>query len=180
LVKVKRFPHDNDKGVLMRSMQMKQGQQGFTLIELMIVVAIIGILAAIAIPQYQNYIAKSQVSRVMSEVASMRTSVETCLMNGVVATSCELGWTASDLLGVAAEATTDQTGLVVSYDLQTGIGSMIATFGGNASSALRTTNENTLTWARTAEGSWGCTSTVAAAYQPAGCPTAAAAEDGDE
>ena len=57
---------------------MNTAQKGFTLIELMIVVAIIGILAAIAIPQYQNYISKSQVSRVMSEVGSMRTAAETC------------------------------------------------------------------------------------------------------
>ena len=44
-----------------------KAQKGFTLIELMIVIAIIGILAAIAIPQYQNYIARSQVTRAMGE-----------------------------------------------------------------------------------------------------------------
>lgn len=56
-------------------------QKGFTLIELMIVVAIIGILAAIAIPQYQNYIARSQVSEAFTLADGLKTSVMTNLQN---------------------------------------------------------------------------------------------------
>jgi type IV pilus assembly protein PilA len=53
-------------------------QQGFTLIELMIVVAIIGILAAIAIPAYQNYVRKARFSEVLSIQDSYKTAVATC------------------------------------------------------------------------------------------------------
>ena len=85
-------------------------QKGFTLIELMIVVAIIGILAAIAIPQYQNYIARSQVSRVMGETSAVKTAVETCLLDGLAAADCNIGWTNSNLIGQSTAAAPGQTG----------------------------------------------------------------------
>src|SRR5690554_2509746 len=98
----------------MQKIQMNHGQKGFTLIELMIVVAIIGILAAVAIPQYQNYIGSSQVSRVMGETGAIRTAVENCMMNGIAQGICDVGWSASNLIGDASPVdVNDQEGLNV-------------------------------------------------------------------
>jgi type IV pilus assembly protein PilA len=61
---------------------MKKVQQGFTLIELMIVVAIIGILAAIAVPAYQDYTIKSRVSEAASMASAARTAIDVAYSEG--------------------------------------------------------------------------------------------------
>ena len=68
---------------------MKKIQQGFTLIELMIVVAIIGILAAVAIPAYQDYTAKAQASEAVTLLGGLKTPIAEAVGNtGVSPTNC--------------------------------------------------------------------------------------------
>lgn len=74
---------------------MKKVQQGFTLIELMIVVAIIGILAAVALPAYQDYTIRARFAEPLGFIAQMKTSVSECLLStnsvGLCDSSAEAG-----------------------------------------------------------------------------------------
>jgi type IV pilus assembly protein PilA len=80
---------------------MRKVQQGFTLIELMIVVAIIGILAAIAIPAYQSYVAKAQASEAFALADGLKTPISEFTADQAPGTVCADGTTAagSNLIG---------------------------------------------------------------------------------
>jgi len=75
----------------MKSINQIKNAKGFTLIELMIVVAIIGILAAIALPAYKNYTMKAKFTEVVQATASVKTSVEVCAQNLGAITNCTAG-----------------------------------------------------------------------------------------
>lgn len=162
---------------------MNTAQKGFTLIELMIVVAIIGILAAIAIPQYQNYITKSQVSRVMGETGAIKTAVEDCVNSGKItgntsnATTCnasDLGLTGSNILGVKVKLTglTGAASPVVEI-VADGSATIVGTFGNNASANLKAKGAaKNVTWTRSLEGTWACTTNAESKYTPSGCNAA--------
>lgn len=146
--------------------------KGFTLIELMIVVAIMGILASTAILTFQYFIAKSQVNRVLNEAASLRTAIDYCITDGrtLLATSvpigpaeCDPAATGSNLqseIGANSAPTLTLppgTGAPLVLLNNDGSAEIIATFGNHAAFVL-TNNPGRITWTRDTEGNWTCKS----------------------
>ena len=98
--------------------KMKAVNKGFTLIELMIVVAIIGILAAIAIPAYQNYTKKAKFTEVVIATGPYKTAVELCTYDKGTVTGCTNGTTGS---GYTIKNETTKIGLVKSITVADGV-----------------------------------------------------------
>jgi len=143
-----------------------KNQKGFTLIELMIVVAIIAILAAIAIPQYQTYVIRSQVTRAMGEAGDLKVAVEDCLNNGGgtgfgTPASCVDTSSSSDILGGTGHP-------VVGWSPT--VPTITATLGTHANTKIA---GGTVIWQRTSSGSWTCKTDgtkITPTYAPASCP----------
>ncbi|TQK06900.1 pilin [Herbaspirillum sp. SJZ107] len=153
--------------MLKSNYQSKHAEGGFTLIELMIVVAIIGILAAVAIPAYQDYVAKSKATAALADIAPGKTGYELAVIEGTASTADEYRQkaglpsstgTCSSITAAMPGANTAVLTCTIANPGRLGSAPIIAIY-------------------RTTRGTYYCVSALDAKYRPNGCLAAAGADE---
>jgi len=158
-----------------RGAAARLAQMGFTLIELMIVVVVVGILAAVSFPAYQDYVAKSQVAAGLAEITPAKTNIEAKLFEGLDADIVN-GKVGVNGVGLRPKGDTVESDRCV-YDVsvgKNGAATVACVLKGNAQ-----VKGAKIVWTRSPDdvskgvaGAWACSTTVAEALQPTTCKTA--------
>lgn len=140
-------------------------QKGFTLIELMIVIAIIGVLAAIAIPMYQNYVAKSQITVAIAELNGAKPQYELILNNGSASGSSDFN--VPNMFFSGAESST----CIYAVNSPNNTGNAPQALVCQLQNSATVINGSSIYLSRDLNGTWRCSTSsgIAAKLKPVDC-----------